>query len=338
MILVTGGAGFIGSHFVLDCLSDHTPEPVIVLDKLTYSGCLENLSSVQQNPFFSFVQGDVGDQDLVRFLLKTYQPKSLIHFAAETHVDRSIKQPRVFVETNILGCFNLLEEARRYYKTLTDEKQKTFRFLQISTDEVYGCLEDSLGASLGALESSAYRPNSPYSASKASADFLVRSYYQTYGLPVLVTHSSNNYGPHQYPEKLIPLMIERALSLQPLPIYGDGLQIRDWIYVTDHVKALRLVLSQGQVGHHYNIGAYGGQTNLFIVDQICNILDEIHPRKDGGRSYGDLKSFVTDRLGHDRLYALDSSKIRRETGWFPKETFESGLRKTIQWFLQHNRS
>ena len=326
-ILVTGGAGFIGSNFVIDWLKQHD-SLVVNLDKLTYAGNLNNLDSLQSDPRHIFVQGDISDKSLVHQLLHQYQPVAVINFAAETHVDRSIHAPDQFIQTNIVGAFNLLEEARSYWLSLAPSEKSQFRFLHVSTDEVYG----SLGVDDAAFtEETAYRPNSPYAASKAAADHLVRAYYHTYNLPALTTNCSNNYGPFQYPEKLIPLMILNALQGKPLPIYGDGGQIRDWLYVGDHCAAIRQVLSSGRVGETYNIGGRNERTNLEVAHRLCAILDKIKPRVAG--SYHDLIQHITDRPGHDRRYAIDSSKIEREIRWKPQEDFESGIEKTVQWYL-----
>ncbi|CAG8871448.1 dTDP-glucose 4,6-dehydratase [Pseudomonas fluorescens] len=327
-ILVTGGAGFIGANFVLDWIANSS-EPVVNLDKLTYAGNLQTLSSVQGNPRHTFVHGDIGDSALVEQLLKEHQPRVIVNFAAESHVDRSIHGPEDFIETNIVGTFHLLEAVRGYWKGLDDEARQAFRFLHVSTDEVYG----SLGADEPAFtETHQYQPNSPYSASKAASDHLVRSYHHTYGLPVLTTNCSNNYGPFHFPEKLIPLMIVNALGGKPLPVYGDGQQIRDWLYVKDHCSAIRRVLEAGQTGEVYNIGGWNEKPNLEIVNRVCALLDELRPRADG-KSYAEQITYVTDRPGHDRRYAIDARKLERELGWKPAETFETGIRKTVEWYL-----
>jgi len=329
-ILVTGGAGFIGSNFVLDWLSLEKDD-VINLDKLTYAGNLENLASLNGNPLHHFVRGDIGDAELLKSLFAEHQPRAIVNFAAESHVDRSIHGPAEFIQTNIVGTFTLLEAARAYWNGLDDEGKKNFRFLHVSTDEVYGSLAVTDPAF---TESKQYEPNSPYSASKAASDHLVRAYHHTYGLPVLTTNCSNNYGPYHFPEKLIPLVIHNALSAKPLPIYGDGQQIRDWLYVKDHASAIRRVLEAGRVGETYNIGGWNEKPNLDVVHTLCSILDELSPRSDA-RSYKEQITYVTDRPGHDRRYAIDASKINRELGWKPLETFETGIRKTVQWYLDH---
>jgi len=321
MLLVTGGAGFIGSNFVLSTIRQ-TGEPIVNLDKLTYAGNQRNLESLRGDARHHFVQGDICDRDLVRTLLRKHKPRAIVHFAAESHVDRSITGPAAFIETNVVGTFSLLEEARGYGQDL--------RFLHVSTDEVYG----SLGPKDPAFtEETPYAPNSPYAASKAASDHLVRAYRHTYGLPTLTTNCSNNYGPYQYPEKLIPLMIASALAGKPLPVYGDGKNVRDWLFVEDHCAAVRLVLERGRIGETYNIGGNCERANIDVVKTICALLDEMRPRK-GGR-YAELISFVTDRPGHDRRYAIDASKIARELGWRPRESFESGLRKTVRWYLDN---
>ena len=330
MILVTGGAGFIGANFILDWLSA-SDEPVLNLDKLTYAGNLENLAALQGDPRYAFVQGDIGDQALVDRLLAQHRPRAIVNFAAESHVDRSIHGPGEFIQTNIVGTFSLLESVRAYYATLDDTERAAFRFLHVSTDEVYGSLEKDAPAF---AETNRYEPNSPYSASKAASDHLVRAYHHTYGLPVVTTNCSNNYGPWQFPEKLIPLMIANALAGKPLPIYGDGQQIRDWLYVSDHCVAIRRVLEAGRLGETYNIGGWNEKPNLDIVHAICDLLGELRPRADG-KSYREQITYVTDRPGHDRRYAIDATKIERELGWRPAETFETGIRKTIQWYLDH---
>ncbi len=328
MILVTGGAGFIGSNFVLDWLAQ-SDEPVVNLDKLTYAGNLENLSSTAGDSRHVFVKGDIGDSVLTAQLLAKYQPRAVINFAAESHVDRSIHGPEDFIQTNIVGTFHLLEAVRAYWGGLPSDAKANFRFLHVSTDEVYG----SLGANDAAFtETHAYAPNSPYSASKAASDHLVRSYHHTYGLPVLTTNCSNNYGHYHFPEKLIPLMIVNALAGKPLPVYGDGQQIRDWLYVKDHCSAIREVLARGRLGEVYNVGGWNEKPNLDIVHTLCQLLDELRPKADGG-SYQSQIAYVKDRPGHDRRYAIDASKIERELGWRPSETFETGIRKTVAWYL-----
>ncbi|MFW2421291.1 MAG: dTDP-glucose 4,6-dehydratase [Porticoccaceae bacterium] len=330
MILVTGGAGFIGSNFVLDWLAN-SDEPVVNLDKLTYAGNLANLASLQSDHRHLFVQADIADSERVGQLLRQHNIRAVVNFAAESHVDRSISGPAAFVDTNINGTFNLLESVRSYWDELLGEAQENFRFLHVSTDEVYGSLEPTEPAF---TEQHAYQPNSPYSASKAASDHLVRAYHHTYGLPVLTTNCSNNYGPYHFPEKLIPLCIQNALNDQPLPIYGDGQQIRDWLYVTDHCAAIRRVLESGSVGEVYNIGGWNEKTNLSVVATLCELLDELAPRSDGN-SYQEQISFVKDRPGHDLRYAIDASKLERELDWRPAETFESGIRKTVQWYLDN---
>lgn len=329
-ILVTGGAGFIGSNFVLDWLARHD-EALVNLDKLTYAGNLENLSSLANHPLYTFIQGDIADASLLSQLLQTHQPRAIVNFAAESHVDRSIHGPEDFIQTNIVGTFRFLEAARAYWRILPDENKADFRFLHVSTDEVYGSLAPGEPAF---SETHRYEPNSPYSASKAASDHLVRAYHHTYGLPVLTTNCSNNYGPFHFPEKLIPLMIVNALAGRPLPVYGDGMQIRDWLYVKDHCSAIRRVLESGQVGEVYNIGGWNEKPNIEIVQTICALLDELRPRTDG-KSYAEQITYVADRPGHDRRYAIDASKIERELGWKPAETFETGIRKTVQWYLDH---
>ena len=330
MILVTGGAGFIGGNFVLDWVAQHD-EPVVNLDKLTYAGNLETLAPLQGNPQHIFVQGDIGDKALLDKLLAEHQPRAVINFAAESHVDRSIHGPEDFIQTNIVGTFHLLESARAYYNGLGDAAKAAFRFLHVSTDEVYGTLAPDAPAF---TEQHPYEPNSPYSASKAASDHLVRAYHHTYGLPVLTTNCSNNYGPYHFPEKLIPLMIVNALAGKPLPVYGDGMQVRDWLYVKDHCSAIRRVLEAGRVGETYNIGGWNEKPNIEIVQRICALLDEKRPRADG-KSYAEQITHVQDRPGHDRRYAIDARKIERELGWRPAETFESGIAKTVQWYLDN---
>ena len=328
MIFVTGGAGFIGSNFVLDWLAQ-SDEPVLNLDKLTYAGNQENLASLHGDARHLFVQGDIGDSALVKRLLAQHQPRAIVNFAAESHVDRSIHGPEDFIQTNIMGTFRLLEAVRAYWGGLAGEAKPAFRFLHVSTDEVYGSLAKEDPAF---CEGNRYEPNSPYSASKAASDHLVRAYHHTYGLPVLTTNCSNNYGPLHFPEKLIPLMIVNALAGKPLPVYGDGMQVRDWLYVKDHCSAIRRVLAAGRVGEVYNVGGWNEMPNIDIVNTLCALLDEMRP-KSGGESYRAQITYVTDRPGHDRRYAIDASKIERELGWKPLETFETGIRKTMQWYL-----
>jgi len=330
MILVTGGAGFIGSNFVLDWL-DAVGEPVVNLDKLTYAGNLENLAALEGDARHHFVRGDIGDFDLVARLLAEHQPRAIVNFAAESHVDRSIHGPEDFIQTNIVGTFHLLEAARAYWNELEAGAQSGFRFLHVSTDEVYGSL--ALGEA-AFVETRRYEPNSPYSASKAASDHLVRAYHHTYGVPVLTTNCSNNYGPFHFPEKLIPLVIHNALAGKPLPIYGDGRQIRDWLYVKDHCSAIRRVLEAGRVGETYNVGGCNEKPNLDVVHTLCSVLDELQPRADG-RGYKEQITYVKDRPGHDRRYAIDAGKLMRELGWKPAETFESGIRKTVRWYLDN---
>lgn len=330
MILVTGGAGFIGANFVLDWLAANG-EPVVNLDKLTYAGNLETLASLKGNPSHIFVQGDIGDSALLDRLLAEHKPRAVVNFAAESHVDRSIHGPEDFVQTNVLGTFRLLESVRGYWRTLPADEQTAFRFLHVSTDEVYG----SLSATDPAFtEEHTYEPNSPYSASKAASDHLVRAWHHTYGLPVLTTNCSNNYGPYHFPEKLIPLMIVNALAGKPLPVYGDGMQVRDWLYVKDHCSAIRRVLEAGRLGETYNVGGWNEKPNIDIVNTVCALLDELQPRADG-KSYREQISYVTDRPGHDRRYAIDARKLERELGWKPAETFDSGIRKTVEWYLNN---
>ena len=329
-IVVTGAAGFIGSNFVLNWLT-HSKEKVIALDKLTYAGNLENLKSVEANANYEFAQGDIGDSRLIAKLLHQHQPRAIINFAAESHVDRSIHGPDEFMLTNIMGTYRLLEEARSFFNTLSEEGQKQFRFLHVSTDEVYGTLSSTDPAF---KETKQYEPNSPYSASKAASDHLVRAWHHTYGLPVLTTNCSNNYGPYHFPEKLIPLCILKALQGQDFPIYGDGQQIRDWLYVVDHCKGIETVLEKGAIGETYNIGGWNEKTNLEVVHTLCDLLDELKPREDG-KSYREQITFVKDRPGHDQRYAIDATKISKELGWKPEETFETGIRKTVQWYLDN---
>ena len=326
MILVTGGAGFIGSNFILDWLAQGG-DPVLNLDLLTYAGSLDYLASLAGDQRHMFVHGDICDAALLARLLAQHRPRAIVHFAAETHVDRSIGDPALFANTNINGTLVLLEAARRHWDSLGHADKAAFRFLHVSTDEVYGALAPSAAAF---TESSPYAPNSPYAASKAASDHLVRAWGNTYGLPVLTAHCSNNYGPHQFPEKLIPLVISNALAHRPLPLYGDGLQVRDWLYVADHCSALRAVLGKGRPGETYNVGGGGELANLEVVHSVCDVLDALAPK---AGSYRDLVTHVADRPGHDRRYAVDAAKTRRELGWAPLESFESGLRKTVQWYL-----
>ncbi|MFY8102532.1 MAG: dTDP-glucose 4,6-dehydratase [Ramlibacter sp.] len=330
MILVTGGAGFIGANFVLDWLA-HGDEPVVTLDKLTYAGNRENLAALEGDDRHVFVQGDIGDTELLQRLLAQHRPRAVLNFAAESHVDRSIHGPGDFIQTNVVGTFRLLEAVRAHWETLPAGEREAFRFLHVSTDEVYGTLAPSDPAF---TESHRYEPNSPYSASKAASDHLVRAWHHTYGLPVLTTNCSNNYGPFHFPEKLIPLMIVNALAGKPLPVYGDGMQVRDWLYVKDHCSAIRRVLQVGRVGETYNVGGWNEKPNIEIVNTVCALLDTLRPRADGA-SYASQITFVKDRPGHDRRYAIDARKIERELGWKPAETFESGIRKTVQWYLDH---
>ena len=329
-ILVTGGAGFIGSNFVLDWLAQ-SDEIVINLDKLTYAGNIENLESLNGDRRHVFVQSEIGDSTLVANLLTQHQPRTIINFAAESHVDRSIHGPEDFVQTNVVGTFRLLDAARDYWSGLQGDARQAFRFLHVSTDEVYG----SLGKEDPAFtETYRYEPNSPYSASKAASDHLVRAYHHTYGLPVLTTNCSNNYGPYHFPEKLIPLMIVNALAGRPLPVYGDGMQVRDWLYVKDHCSAIRRVLEAGALGEVYNVGGWNEMPNIDIVRRVCGLLDELRPRADG-RGYESQITYVADRPGHDRRYAIDARKLERELGWKPSETFDSGIRKTVRWYLDN---
>jgi dTDP-glucose 4,6-dehydratase len=329
-ILVTGGAGFIGSNFVLEWFKDASVagESVVNLDALTYAGNLENLASLEGNSKHQFVKGDITDAELVRRLIAEHKPRAIVHFAAESHVDRSIHGPGAFVKTNVEGTFVLLEAARAYWQGLEDPEKSAFRFHHVSTDEVYGSLKPTDPAF---SETNPYEPNSPYSASKAASDHLVRAWHHTYGLPVVTTNCSNNYGPYHFPEKLIPLMIVNALAGKPLPVYGDGQQIRDWLYVTDHCSAIRAVLAGGRLGETYNIGGWNEKANIDIVRTICALLDELRP--DPAGSYARLITYVKDRPGHDRRYAIDARKIERELGWRPAETFETGIRKTVEWYL-----
>lgn len=329
-IIVTGGAGFIGSNFILDWLQG-CDETVINVDKLTYAGNLDNLISVQKNPRHQFTMGDIGDTALFTRLLTQHSPRAIVNFAAESHVDRSIHGPEDFIQTNIVGTFRMLETVRSYWTGLPTQEKSAFRFLHVSTDEVYG----SLGKGQPAFtEQHRYEPNSPYSASKASSDHLVRAYHHTYGLPVVTTNCSNNYGPFQFPEKLIPLIIHNALADKALPVYGDGQQVRDWLYVGDHCAAVRRVLDAGRVGETYNIGGGNERVNLDVVRTVCTILDQFYPKPDGG-SYQSQITFVKDRPGHDRRYAINPEKIQHELGWKPAETFETGIRKTVRWYLDH---
>jgi dTDP-glucose 4,6-dehydratase len=328
-ILVTGGAGFIGSNFVLDWLAQ-TDERVVNLDALTYAGNLQNLASLQGDARHVFVKGDIGDAALVNQLLAEHQPRAIVNFAAESHVDRSIHGPGEFIRTNVNGSYALLESARGHWTQLQGEAKAAFRFLHVSTDEVYGSLSPDAPAF---TETHAFEPNSPYSASKAASDHLVRAWHHTYGLPVLTTNCSNNYGPYHFPEKLIPLMIVNALAGKPLPVYGDGMNIRDWLYVRDHCSAIRAVLAQGRMGETYNIGGWNEKANIDIVKVICSLLDEMKP--DAAGSYSRLITYVKDRPGHDRRYAIDARKIERELGWRPAETFDTGIRKTVRWYLDN---
>ncbi len=331
-ILVTGGAGFIGSNFVLDWL-DVSDEPIINLDLLTYAGNRQNLAAVEGDSRHVFVRGDIGDIELVARLLEEHRPRAVLNFAAESHVDRSILGPEEFIQTNIVGTFRLLEAVRGYWNGLPEGEREGFRFLHVSTDEVYGTLSPDEPAF---TEEHRYEPNSPYSASKAASDHLVRSYLHTYGLPVLTTNCSNNYGPYHFPEKLIPLVIHNALAGKGLPIYGDGQQVRDWLYVKDHCSAIRRVLEDGRTGETYNVGGWNEKPNLEVVETLCAILDERQPREDG-RSYAEQITYVKDRPGHDRRYAIDASKIEQELGWRPEETFETGIRKTVDWYLDNQK-
>ena len=333
-ILVTGGAGFIGSNFVLDW-AKKSKDKIINLDLLTYAGNINNLASITNNPNHIFVKGDIADAELVAGLFKQYKPWAIVNFAAESHVDRSISNSSNFIHTNIIGTYNLLEVARKYFDNLANDEQKTFRFLHISTDEVYGSLEKNDPAF---TEDSNYEPNSPYSASKASSDHLVRAWFHTYGLPTIITNCSNNYGPYQFPEKLIPLIITNALTRKNLPIYGDGQNIRDWLFVGDHCAAIMEVLAKGKPGEFYNIGGNNEKTNLEVVNVICSLLDKLAPQpKNGLKSYSELISFVKDRQGHDRRYAINSTKIQRELNWRPKESFETGIAKTVKWYLDNTK-
>ena len=329
-ILVTGGAGFIGSNFVLDWFTQ-SEELVVNLDKLTYAGNRQNLQALEGDARHLFVRGDIGDASLLAKLFEMHQFRAVINFAAESHVDRSIHAPGEFIQTNMVGTFTLLEAARAHYGSLQTKAKDTFRFLHVSTDEVYGSLRPGEPPF---AEDHRYEPNSPYSASKAASDHLVRAYHHTYGLPVLTTNCSNNYGPYHFPEKLIPLCILNALGGKPLPVYGDGQQIRDWLYVIDHCRAIRRVLEGGRIGETYNVGGWNEKANLSVVNLLCELLDKLRPRADGG-SYKQQIAFVADRPGHDRRYAIDAGKLARELGWKPRETFESGLEKTVRWYLDH---
>ncbi len=329
-LFVTGGAGFIGANFILQARTEKWAN-IINLDKLTYASNLQNLAQLEEDKGYYFIQGDIGDLELVSYFLEKYHPDAIINFAAESHVDRSILSPLSFVETNVVGTFKLLEATRLYWEKLPLPQQEKFRFLHVSTDEVYGSLSPTDPAF---REDTPYAPNSPYAASKASSDHFVRAYHHTYGLPTITTNCSNNYGPRQFPEKLIPLMILNALDGKPLPVYGDGQNVRDWLYVTDHCEAIHLILREGKLGETYNIGGLNEQNNLAVVEKICSILDELAPKS--GLSYSSLITFVKDRPGHDRRYAIDCSKFNRCLGWQPKENFESGLFKTIQWYLNNS--
>jgi len=329
-VLITGGAGFIGANFVLDWVAN-SDEKIVNLDKLTYAGNLESLASLKNNPQHVFVQGDIGDVALLPKLLAEHQPRAVLNFAAESHVDRSIHGPGEFIETNIVGTFRLLESVRGYWHGLSAEAQSQFRFLHVSTDEVYGSLAPQDPAF---TEHHQYEPNSPYSASKAASDHLVRAWHHTYSLPVVTTNCSNNYGPLHFPEKLIPLMIVNALAGKPLPVYGDGMQVRDWLYVKDHCSAIRRVLEGGRLGETYNVGGWNEKPNIEIVKTVCALLDELRPRADGA-SYATQISYVKDRPGHDRRYAIDARKLEKELGWKPSETFETGIRKTVAWYLEN---
>jgi dTDP-glucose 4,6-dehydratase len=329
-LLVTGGAGFIGANFVLDWLAG-SGEPIVNLDKLTYAGNLQNLASLEGRAEHVFVHGDIGDSELVADLLARHRPRAVINFAAESHVDRSIHGPGEFIQTNIVGTFRLLESVRAHHGSLSPSEREAFRFLHVSTDEVYGSLDPDEPAF---TEQHRYQPNSPYSASKAASDHLVRAYHHTYGLPVLTTNCSNNYGPYHFPEKLIPLVIHHALAGKPLPIYGDGRQVRDWLYVGDHCAAIRRVLEAGRPGEVYNVGGWNEKANIEVVHTLCDMLDALRPRADAA-SYRTQIRFVQDRPGHDRRYAIDATRLQRELGWRPAETFETGIRKTVRWYLDH---
>ena len=330
-ILVTGGAGFIGANFVLDWFVE-CDEPVINLDKLTYAGNLQTLATLENDKRHIFIHGDIADSQLVEQILSEHKPRFIVNFAAESHVDRSIHGPEDFIQTNIVGTFRLLESVRNYWQSLSGSAKDDFRFLHVSTDEVYGSLAPDAPAF---TETHRYEPNSPYSASKAASDHLVRSYHHTYGIPVLTTNCSNNYGPFHFPEKLIPLIIVNALAGKPLPVYGDGQQVRDWLYVKDHCSAIRRVLESGRVGEVYNVGGWNEKPNIDIVRSICSLLDELQPRSDGN-SYFEQVQYVSDRPGHDRRYAIDATKLEKDLGWRPSETFETGIRKTVQWYLKNN--
>jgi dTDP-glucose 4,6-dehydratase len=330
MILVTGGAGFIGSNFIVDWLANSQATAVINYDKLTYAGNLANLQEIEKDPRYHFVQGDIADQAKVLDLLRINQVQAVLNFAAESHVDRSIHGPADFIQTNVFGTFQLLEAVRVYWGELDSEAKDQFRFLHVSTDEVYGSLTSGEEAF---SEFHRYEPNSPYSASKAASDHLVRAWHHTYGLPVLTTNCSNNYGPYHFPEKLIPLCILNAIEGKPLPIYGDGQQVRDWLYVKDHCSAIRAVLQAGRLGEVYNVGGWNEKTNLEVVQTVCAILDRMHPKSSG--SYADQITFVKDRPGHDRRYAIDARKLESELGWMPAETFDTGIQKTVEWYLMH---
>ena len=329
-ILVTGAAGFIGSNFVLDWFAQST-EDVVSLDLLTYAGNLENLSSLNSNPQHHFIKGNIGDRDLVLQLLQKHRVRAVLNFAAESHVDRSILSPGDFIQTNIVGTYHLLESVRSYWSDLDEHQKKDFRFLHVSTDEVYGSLSKTDPAF---SEINRYEPNSPYSASKAASDHLVRAWHHTYGLPVITTNCSNNYGPYHFPEKLIPLCILNALNGKPLPIYGDGQQVRDWLYVKDHCSAIRRVLEKGKLGETYNVGGWNEKANLDVVKTLCAILDELKPKGDGTK-YESQITYVKDRPGHDRRYAIDATKLEKELDWKPEETFETGIRKTVEWYLNN---
>lgn len=330
VILVTGGAGFIGSNFIRFVLHEKSDVRVVNLDALTYAGNIESLVDISHGNRYRFVQGDICNRLLLEQLLAVEQPVAIVHFAAESHVDRSIDGPDAFVKTNVIGTFTLLEAMRKWWREQSPELREGFRFLHVSTDEVYG----SLGATGLFTEETPYAPNSPYSASKAASDHFVRAYHHTYGLPVLTTNCSNNYGPYQFPEKLIPLMILNALAGKPLPVYGDGMQVRDWLYVEDHCRAILTVLDKGGLGETYNIGGHNEMANIRIVHTLCALLNELRPRTDG-KPYSNQVTYVTDRPGHDRRYAIDAGKIGRELGWLPKETFDTGIRKTVEWYLQN---
>ena len=330
IVLITGGAGFIGSNFIHYFRRERPEWRIVNLDALTYAGNLDSLADISEGPHYRFVAGNICDKLLLAKLLQDEQPAAIVHFAAESHVDRSIDGPDAFVQTNVNGTFTLLESVRRWWRELPAERQTHFRFLHISTDEVYG----SLGTTGLFTEGTPYAPNSPYSASKAASDHFVRAYHHTYGLPTLTTNCSNNYGPYQFPEKLIPLMILNALAGKALPVYGDGLQVRDWLYVEDHCRAILTTLTCGEPGQTYNIGGHNEMANLEIVRQLCALLNELRPRQDG-KSYAEQITYVTDRPGHDRRYAIDAGKIGRELGWRPQETFDTGIRKTVEWYLDH---